>query len=257
MTSRYTFFNVLLFFVILLLILKNGEIWTPPQVAYKEGGKKAEAQVAPLPAFSITPGPSLRESFVVISEKNIFHPDRKEYLSQTVEQAKSTPRPQIQLYGVAITGEVQTAFISNPTKPLPKGERGIKTIKIGDQVGDYKLTQILPDRVILESPGDTYEVLLYDPKSPKKRAAVKTPSRPAERTSPLPVPSPAPLPAPSGAIPRSTPIPVMPRPIGQPPEPKVESTTPEPGSPTPIPDPNVLRGRRAIRPVLPPGDRTN
>ena len=258
MASRYGVVNVLLFFVFFLLILKNFEVWTPPQlVDKKEGGKKIEAPTDLLPALAVTPGSSLRESFVVIAEKNIFHPDRKEFLTLTAEQPKATPRPQIQLYGVMITDDVQTASIANPTKPLPKGEREIKTIKIGDRVGDYKLTQILSDRVTLEAPGDTYEVLLYDPKSPKKRAEVKPPSRPAGIMSPLLAPTPAPLSTPSAAAPRPILIPSLPRPMEPPSESKVEATMPRPVSPTPIPDPSILRGRRSIGPGLPSGDRRN
>jgi len=180
MASRYGVVNILLFFVLLLLIFKNNEVWTLPQLEYKkEAGKKAAVPTEPLPALAATQGPSLRESLVVIAEKNIFHPARKEFSLLTGEPAKPATRPPIQLYGVMITNDVQSASIANPTKPLPKGERDIKTIKIGDRVGDYQLTRILSDRVILEAPGDTYEVLLYDPKSPKKRAEVKPPSRPA------------------------------------------------------------------------------
>ncbi|MDH4268327.1 MAG: hypothetical protein OEW45_22095 [Deltaproteobacteria bacterium] len=258
MASRYAVLNVLLFFIILLLIFKNDEIWTPPKLAYKkEGGKKVEAQAAPLPALAVTQEPPLRESFTVIAEKNIFHPDRKEFSLLTVESAKLKVRPPLQLYGVMIANDVQTASIANPTKPLPKGERETKTIKIGDQVGDYKLTQILPDRIVLEAPGDTYEVLLYDPKSPKKRAAVKAPPRPAEKTGTLRVSPPSPLPKSPSAAPQPIPIPILPRPMVTSSEPKVESTTPMPVNPAPIPDPNILRGRRSLRPGLPPGDGGN
>jgi len=258
MTSRYGIVNILLLFIIFLLIFKNDEIWTTPQLAdKKEGVKKSEAPTEFLPALAVTQGSSLRESLVVIAEKNIFHPDRKEFSLLTGEPAKPATRPPIQLYGVMITNDVQSASIANPTKPLPKGEREIKTIKIGDRVGDYQLTRILSDRVILEAPGDTYEVLLYDPKSPKKRAEVKPPSRPAGIMSPLPVPTPAPLPTPSAVVPRPIPIPSLPRPLEPSAEPKVEATTPSPVSPTPLPDPSILRGRRSIRPGLPSGDGRN
>ena len=258
MASRYGVINVLLFFLLLLLVFKNIEIWTPLPLADKrEGGKKMEVQTEPLPSLTGPQKSSSRESLVGIGEKNIFHPDRKEFSILALEPEKPVSRPPIQLYGVMITDEVKTASISNPTKPLAKGEREIKTIKIGDRVGGYQLTKILPDRVILEAPGDTYEVLLYDPKSPKKRAEVKPPSRPAGTMSPLPVPTPAPLPTPPLAGPAPFPIPVLPGPMGQPSEPQVESTTPRPVSPAPIPDPNILRGRRPLRPALPPAGGTN
>ena len=258
MASRVGVVNILLFFLLLLLIFKNIEIWTPPQLTIKkEEGKKMEVQAEPFPALTVLQKPSPRESILGIAEKNIFHPDRKEFSILTLEPGKPMSRPPIQLYGVVITNEVQTASISNPTKAIAKGEREIKTIKIGDRVEGYQLTKILPDRVILEATGDVYEVLLYDPKSPKKRAVLRTPYRPAEITSPRPVPAPTPLPSSPSAEPQSFSIPSLPGSTEYPTVPQMESTTPRPVSPTPLPDPSILRGRRSLMPVLPPGGGTN
>ena len=256
MKLRYGVVNVLLCFIIFLLIFKKDQIWTPPQVTdKKEGVKKSESSTEFLRASPVPPGASFRDSLMVIAEKNIFNPDRKEFSLPAVEPAKPMSRPPIQLYGVMITNDLQTVSIANPTKPLPKGEREIKTIKIGDRVGDYRLTQILPDRITLEAPGDSYEVLLYDPKSPKKRTAVMTPSKPAEITSALP--GPTPLPTPSGVAPAAIPIPSIPRPYAPSSEPKIGFTPPPSVSPAPIPDPYPLRGRRAIRPDVPPAEGRN
>jgi len=256
MASRYGVLNVLLFFVVLLLIFKNNEIWTPPQLAEKkEGGKKIEVQAEPLPPLTVPQQSSLRESLVGIAEKNIFHPDRKEFSILTMETGKPVSRPAIQLYGVMITDEVQTASISNPSRPLTRGEREIKTIKIGDRVEGYQLAKILPDRVILEAPGDTFEVLLYDPKSPKKRVGIKTPIRPAEITGTRPVPTP--LPGSPSAAPKSFPIPAIPGSMEYPIIPQVQSATPGPVSPTPIPDRSILRGRRSVTPGLSAAGGTN
>jgi hypothetical protein len=258
MSSKYGVVNVLLFFVVLLLIFKNIEIWTPPSMTdKKEGGKKIEGQTESLPALTSPPSASVRESLLGIGEKNIFNPDRKEFSILTGETAKPVSRPTIQLYGVVITNEVQTASISNPTRLPARGERELKTIKVGDRVEGYQLTKILPDRVILEAPGDTYEVLLYDPKSPKRRAVIRTPSKPAETMDPRPVPTPTPLPSSPSAAPRSFPIPSLPGSMEYPAIPQVESATPKPVSPTPIPDRNILRGRRAITPGLPAAGGTN
>jgi hypothetical protein len=60
------------------------------------------------------------------------------------------------------------------------------TLKIGDKVGEYTLAKILSDRISLEAPGDTFEVLLYDARMPKKRMEVKTETKPAAVTSSLP-----------------------------------------------------------------------
>ncbi len=168
MKLRYGVVNVLLAFIIIilfLLIFKKDEIWTtPPLVSKKEGIKKSESQPESLPALPAAEGSTIRESVKMIAQKNIFHPDRKEFDLLGVVSAKPAARPAIQLFGVMISDDLKTVSISNPNKPIPKGEREAKTMKIGDRVGDYKLTQIMADRIILEAPGDTFEVLLYDPK---------------------------------------------------------------------------------------------
>ncbi len=257
MKLRYGVVNVLLAFIIFLLIFKNDEIWTTPRMApKKEGVKKGEFPAAEsLPALPVAEGSPIRESLMVIAEKNIFHPDRKEFDLPAAVPAKPAARPSIQLFGVLISNDLKTVSIANPGKPLPKGERETKTMKIGDRVGDYQLTQIMADRIILEAPGDTYEVLLYDPKLPKKRVVVKTPSKPAEVTSALPLPTASPVPA--GVAPGGMPVPSLPRPVQPPPQTKMEPALPMPLSPAPIPDPSMIRSRRTLRPIPTPGEGKN
>lgn len=253
MSSRYGVLSFLLFLAVLLLAFKNYETWGQPQAmtSRKEAVEKTEAKGEVLPATGSAKGKSAGDSSGVISEKNIFTPDRKEFsiLIPAQEQPKLPLRPPIQLSGVMITDDVQTAFIINPGRSLPKGERATKTLKIGDQVGDYKLTKIMADRVTFEAPGDTYEVLLYDPKAPKRRAEVQTHVKPAEITSALPGPPPSPLPAPLPAVPRTIPPAVLPVPKELPREQqRVETVMPIPAIPVPPPDPSVMRGLRPARP---------
>jgi hypothetical protein len=193
----------------------------------------------------------------LIAQNNIFNPDRKEFpvlASVTAEQAKPVVRPQIVLYGVMIADDYQTASIVNPGRPMLKGEREVKTIKLGDRVGDYKITKILPDRITVEAPGDSFDVFLYDPKTPKKRTEIKTPSRPAEVTSTLPGPPTAPAP------------PGIPPAISAQPSPKapesakgrvIESQVPKPATSAPVPEADIWRGRRAPRPAVPPESGRN
>ncbi len=256
MKLRYGVINVLLAFIIFLLVFKNDEIWTSPRMIFKkEGVKKSESPVESAPVLPAAEASSFRESLTVIAEKNIFHPDRKEFDLPAAVPARPAARPPIQLFGVLISSDLKAVSISNPSKPLPKGERETKTIRMGDRIGDYKLTQIMADRIILEAPGDTYEVLLYDPKSPKRRVAMKTPSKPAEVTSALPLPTPQPIPA--GIAPGGMPVPSLPRPVQSLPEMKAEPALPAPVNPAPIPDPGMLRGRRILRPGLTQGEGRN
>jgi hypothetical protein len=254
MSSRYGVLGFLLFCVVLLLAYKNYEIWSHPLewAPKKEAVRKAQAKTESL-ATEGRKEPSPHESILVIAEKNIFNPDRIEFPLLPVEQAKPLVRPQVILYGVMITDDYQTASVVIPGRPLLKGEREIKTIKLGDQMGDYKLTKILPDRITLEAKEDSFEVLLFDPRFPKKRTEMKTTTKPAEVASPLPVPAPIPAPVrpPTPAAPGPTLRP--PRPVTAEPmrESVIETPAPRPVTPAQIPDPGIWRGRRPVRPGVP------
>src|SRR5208337_367328 len=103
----------------------------------------------------------------------------------------------------------QAASIANPGRPLRKGERETFSVKPGERIGEYRLTKILSDRITLEAEGDTFEVLLYDSKMPKKRTDVRTEVKPS---------------APSGT---------QPVPAGPPPHTTATAPTPTPPRPTP------------------------
>ncbi len=271
MRYRYGVFSLLLFFIVLILGYENYQTWSSAGApgSKLEAGKKAEGRVDP-PSGAMTPREAApRESFMVIAEKNVFHPDRQEFPSAAgAAPIKPVTRPPITLYGVAMVGSYESATIINPGRPLRKGEREAKTIKVGDIVGEYKLTKILPDRIVMEGGEDSFEVLLYDPLSPKKRRAVTTPVQPAKVTSPVSGPTPvegaptvppaviAPAPrAPSPPVPRPvTPVP-LPRTTTQPPG---ETYQPpgQPSTPTtlpPVPNPSLWRGRRPNPPGGPSG----
>ena len=255
MSWRYGLLCFLLFFVVFLLALKNYELWTHPIEGRPEKGesKKAETKLEGMPpgmnpkeTKSIEP----IESFSIIAEKNIFTPERKEFSIPSLDQSKPLGRPQIILYGIAIAEGYQSASIVNPGRPLRKGEREIMTLKIGDQVGGYKLASILPDRITLEAQGDKFEVLLFDLSVPKKRTYTKTETKPASITSTLPTP-PTSLPVPTAA-PQPAPPQAIPRPAEPTKERAIEAPLPRPVTPTPPPDQGTLRGRRPMRPYTPP-----
>ena len=250
MSSRYGFAGFFLFCIVVLLAYKNYEIWSHPfeWVAQKGSTKKAEAKNESLATDGLRE-PPLHESTMVISEKNIFSPDRKEFPLLSAEQAKPLVRPQVILYGVMITDFYQSASVVNPGRPLLKGEREIKTIRLGDQIGDYKLTKVLPDRITLEAKEDSFEVLLFDPRFPKRRPEMKTTAKPPEVTSPLPVPAPLAPPTPASLPPN--PPPVRPAPPGPMREGVIEPSAPRPVTPTQIPDPSIWTGRRPVRPAVP------
>ena len=180
MSIKYLALNALLCLVVFLIAIKNYEIWSNPIELLPNTGiesKKAETKNQDPPVTASTketmPVQSPIQSNVPISVRNIFSPERREFSSTPGGQSKPTARPQIILYGVTIAPDYQSASVVNPGRFLYKGERETKTIKVGDQVGGYKLAKILPDRITMEATGDRFDVLLYDPIVPKKRGETR------------------------------------------------------------------------------------
>ena len=220
MTLKHGVLCLLALVTIVLLAFENYETWTAPiePVSQKAGPKKAsvkpEGSKPPVDQKDSNARPSIA-SYIFIAEKNPFHPDRKEFPIPEVpkvEVKKPIVRPQVTLYGVTIVGDYQSATISYPGRPLQKGERETITVRIGDQVGEYKVSQILQDRIGLKAEEDSFEVNLYNT---KKRTSVKTENRPAAVVSTAPgsagtTPEGAkPVPGPVGALeaPKVPPLP--------------------------------------------------
>ncbi len=218
------FYWVIDFFLILIVLFlstKNYEEWINPKP--KEKGvvaSKPRAAVPPIPVPAARKGEALAPaSFKLISEKNLFSPDRKEFPVPMGPETKDVRRPMVRptltLYGVAIGKEFSSAMINNPTRK--DRERDTISVRVGDKVGEFTVIQILEDRITLESPGDSFDVLLYDASKPKKRVvpvpvtpAPARPSSPPPGVSPTPGPSPgvSPTPSPSpGVSPAPSPVP--------------------------------------------------
>lgn len=259
MTLRYGLLCFLAAFIVVLFALKNYETWTSPSVGVRERG---EAQTpGPKPEVS-QPAPAQKDqeekasisSFIFVSEKNLFHPERKEFpiISPIIspeppkEVKKPVVRPQVTLYGVMIAGDDRSASISYP-RPLQKGEREVFTTKMGDRVGEYKIVKISEDRIELEASGDGFEVLLFDARAPKKRIDAMTVNRPATITSTVAVP-PAPVtPRPGGPVATGAPE----RPLVPIQERVIEAPMPRAVSPALVPAPIGPRTRRWFGPKAP------
>ncbi len=253
MLTKYLILSFLLIFIIFLLLLKNYEIWTYPfeEVPEKEVVKKSEKKPEEILMGAAQRNPTSIQSHLPISEKNIFNPERKEFPVLGGNTKRPIVRPQIVLYGVTIAGEYQSASVVNPGRPLKKGERELMTVKVGDQVGEYKLAKIMSDRIMMEAEGDTFEVLLYDPRMPKKRMDVKTETKPATVTSTQPASaprttgSPPPTPPTGGPVPASPPTSIG---ISKPTTPGEQVSTPPPTIPVrpTVPSTDIRRGRRPV-----------
>ncbi len=207
MPLRYGVLSLVALVVIVFLTFKNYETWTRPIEVTPERNtaRKQEAKHQNPPAPRLEKFEGTSQPYVAIAGKNIFSPDRKDFPVQSVE-TRRIARPQVTLYGVTIIDSYQLASIVNPGRPLLRGERETMSVKVGDKVGDYKLAKISPDRITLAADGDSFDVLLYDSKAPKKReVAGPTPTSIPAPSAASPLPAPAPQVASSPLSTASTP----------------------------------------------------
>jgi hypothetical protein len=186
MSMKYGLLSFLALCVCLFTFLKNYEVWTRPfgEVSGNvEERKLAEKPKAP-PTVQPLKNPNPIGSPILIAGKNIFSPERKDFPVVPTEQSRQMMRPQVVLYGVTIAGDYQSASVVHPGRPLRKNERETVTLRLGEQISGYKLALVSSDRIRLERAGDSFEVLLYDSKSPKKRSEPKPENRQAVAAHP-------------------------------------------------------------------------
>ena len=145
------------------------------------------------PAAAQSPSPA---DYAVISDQNLFHPERK--IPPEGKEEKAIPRPEVVLYGTLIADDMSIAYIEDKKAPYSTPGRGKRQIalKKGDHLGEYVLTQVETDRIVLVKGDDKIVVMLTDG---EKRKGSETQASPrTSRSTPVPpLPSAFPSPAPS------------------------------------------------------------
>ncbi|MCX5847554.1 MAG: hypothetical protein NTW12_14575 [Deltaproteobacteria bacterium] len=156
--------------------------------------------------------------YAVISEQNLFHPERK--IPPEKKDEKAIPRPEVILHGTLIMDDMSIAFIENKKAPYStpgRGERQI-ALKKGDNLNGYILREVEANRIVLVKGEDKIVVMLNDGEKRKAGAAPApqaTSTLPSGGSQPAIVPSSLPAapslpqaatsPAPGVVVPGRTP----------------------------------------------------
>ncbi len=126
---------------------------------------------------------TLRESaYRAIVERNLFSPDRTEYLPEepvliTKEEEPILSGRRVNLYGVIIMDNDRKALIDNPSGKAGKPQK--KWVRVGEKLGDVRVMAIEPKSISLAEGTKTYEIPLYTKKEASPSSAEPTRSRPA------------------------------------------------------------------------------
>jgi hypothetical protein len=143
-----------------------------PQV--KAESVKKEANIAPenMPTTL---------DYVIVTEKNLFHPERKMPLEKKEEERVA--RPEIIFYGAIITGEKKIAYIEDKKNPYFTPGRGKRQTPVvqGAMIGGYTLKEVNPETIVLVRGKDKMVVNLRDQKD-RKEMESKAMQRPPQPT---------------------------------------------------------------------------
>lgn len=112
--------------------------------------------------------PSLTD-YAVIAEENLFHPERMIPVETAEEQ--NVPKPEFILLGTVITDDMKLAYLENLKEPYSTAGRGKRqrSLRIGDTLSSYTLTEVYPEKVVMVRGQDRIEVNLDD--STKQRTS--------------------------------------------------------------------------------------
>jgi hypothetical protein len=100
--------------------------------------------------------------YAIISEQNLFHPERK--IPPEKKDERAIPRPEVVLYGTLITDEMSVAFVEDKKAPYSTPGRGKRqvSLKKGDNLNGYILREIEATRIVLVKGEDKIVVMLNE-----------------------------------------------------------------------------------------------
>jgi len=225
---KYFFKNVTIFNILLLtaiIYMANYSIlpFLHTQIKYslpsqKQPAKAAEANQA---EFS-SPSPA---DYLIISEENLFHPERIIPPEKKVEQ--ELPKPDFVLYGTMVSDDISLAFLEDLKAPRNTPGRGKRQValKKGDMFSGFTLKEIDADKIVMVRGEEKMIVSVVDPQKPKTRAV---PAPPVSQKAPVQTPQ---------KLQKGSPAPAQPQRQPLAPRPPVKASQPAPpGPPLPAAD---------------------
>ena len=142
-----------------------------------------------------TPSPL---DYMVITEQNLFHPERK--IPVEVKEAQPLPKPDFVLYGTLISGDTNIAYMEDKKSPhsTPGREKRQTPLKLGDSMSGFILKEVEIDQAVMQRGEEKIVVSLNDAKARESvapaatatAATTQTPGQPAQAVQQKP-PSPA------------------------------------------------------------------
>jgi hypothetical protein len=169
-----------LLLVVSYLLVPLSRANTPPPVPK---AKPAAKQAAPQPAAEEPP--SAAADYVIIAERNLFHPERIIPVEKKAEAP--LPKPDFVLYGTLIDGQTKIAFMDDLKASYTTPGRGKRqhVVAQGGSLSGFVLSEVHEKNVVMSRGEERLTVLLED-KLNKRSGPVETTvaSKPAAGSQP-------------------------------------------------------------------------
>lgn len=116
--------------------------------------------------------PSIGKEYMIISEENLFHPERKIPVEKKVEPPP--PKPDFVLYGVLVSDSISIAYLEDLKAPRNTPGRGKRIIPLrkGQTLSGFRLDEIEEDKIVMSRGEEQLIIPVIDPSHPKKRETV-------------------------------------------------------------------------------------
>lgn len=147
--------------------------------------------LALLNAALFSPAWCAEEPYAIISKKNLFHPDRKEWIMESSDKRGNDVKPnvprldpqKVQLKGTVIVGDQRKAVVSTAGSILKPGGRAAtkaspasaEIYMVGDYIEGYQLKEVNEKNILLSSPDGQDVVSIFLHEGSKQRSGEKTP----------------------------------------------------------------------------------
>ncbi|OEU53874.1 MAG: hypothetical protein BA861_12005 [Desulfobacterales bacterium S3730MH5] len=190
--SRIWLINIVLALFAVCFGIKAYRVWFEGETTALE--MQAVERTKPQPKKKIVKKRIPPESdYAAVVEKNLFSLDRtnlkqEEFAKESSGQQVKVSLKEIILYGVVIMDDYQAALISDlrqgrdrkrtPRRTPKAADRRTQWVRVDDTMGDFRVTDIKKDRILLAEGAKEYEILLYDQNKQKRRVAVKKDAKP-------------------------------------------------------------------------------
>jgi hypothetical protein len=124
-------------------------------------------------------------SYGVVSEENLFHPERSIPVEKKAEQP--LPKPDFVLYGTLITDNLSIAYLEDRKAPRSTSGRGKRQVALrkGQSLSGFSLKEIKAGQIVMARGDEKIVVPIIDPAHPRDGTGTAvTPAEPTARTRP-------------------------------------------------------------------------